>query len=115
MTSRQKKKPRRKQKNRPRPPHAPHHGLPGLVPLADLPAGAEKMSEVILDFVAPYWDLDKEGEQLNELLSLATVAWNAALVPRAERDAFIRPCLEAVPPEVRPDVQAFLEEMIRRK
>jgi hypothetical protein len=80
-----------------------------------LPEGAEKMSEVLTDFIEPYADLWKTEDELYRLLDVASVAWNAALMSGEERDKLIRDSMGAVPPEVRADLKAILTNLIRRK
>src|SRR5262245_9412283 len=89
----------------------PFEGDVILVP----PDGVEKMSEVLRDFVDPYWEGCKTEEALRKLITLGIIAWNAALVSGSERSKLIEGTLETVPPDVRPGMRAFLEEMIRRK
>jgi hypothetical protein len=79
------------------------------------PSREIKMSAVLLDFIAPYAEQWETEEELRKLLSLAVVAWNAALVSGSHRRAFIESVLEVVPPRVHQEMRALLEEMIRRK
>jgi hypothetical protein len=79
------------------------------------PGGVEKMSEVLRDFVDPYWEGCKTEEQLRKLITLGIIAWNAGLVTGSERSELIEGPLETLPPDLRPGMRAFLEEMIRRK
>lgn len=55
------------------------------IPLRRSPAGAEKMSEVIQQFIAPYMPLVRNLQDMERLVTMALVAWNAALLPPAER------------------------------
>ncbi len=73
------------------------------------------MSEVLLEFVEPYSEQWRTEEQLQKLLSVAVIAWNAALFAGRKRDEFIQQMVEGVPPAVRPDLRAIIEEMIQRK
>ena len=53
------------------------------------PSGEEKMSEVIMGFVEPYLELVDTYEAQNKLIGLATLAWNAALLPKEEQGAMV--------------------------
>ena len=91
-----------------------------LHPLTDTevvfaPPGVEKMSEVLQDFLAPYWDSADTPEKMHQLLSVAIIAWNSALMPAAERDKLIDKTLATADPEAREAVLPFLSELIRRK
>jgi len=73
------------------------------------------MSEVLLDFVEPYRELAATEEALRKLLTLASVAWNAALLPPAKREALLRSTEDRLPPDLRADYRAILEPLILRK
>ena len=90
------------------------------VPLGDAkivvqPSGETKMSEVLLEFVEPYSQYWRTKEELNKLLGVAVIAWNAALLPGNERKKIIENALKAAPPEIRQDMKAIVDEMIQRK
>lgn len=53
------------------------------------PSGETKMSEVLLEFIEPYSQYWKTKEELNKLLGVAVIAWNAALLPGNERKEII--------------------------
>ena len=59
------------------------------------PAGREKMSEVLEDFVEPYRDLADTDDAFRKLLNLGMLAWNAALMPEDQRRAMIDEMLAA--------------------
>jgi hypothetical protein len=59
------------------------------------PAGRESMSDVLEAFVEPYRDMAETEDAFRKLLSLALVAWNAALLPEDRRQAMIEETLEA--------------------
>lgn len=77
------------------------------------------MSEVLEDFVAPYRDQAETEEAFNELLTLATVAWNVALQPVERRQAMIDrvtgPAFAGLSREDQADGQGIIEMFIRRK
>ena len=79
------------------------------------PSGETKMSEVLLEFVEPYSQYWKTKEELNKLLGVAVIAWNAALLPGNERKEIIENAVKVAPPEIRQDMKAIVEEMIQRK
>ena len=87
---------------------------------ADMPAvfnppGQEKMSEVLEDFVEPYLDYTGDVEPIKELMVIATVAWNAALMEGDMRASFLHDVLEAIPPDARDDTRGVIAELIQRK
>jgi hypothetical protein len=83
------------------------------------PAGREKMSEVLEDFVEPYRDLADTEDAFRKLLNLAVLAWNAALLPEGQRRAMIEETLEAglsrASAADRAQARAFLKTLVRRK
>lgn len=79
------------------------------------PSGETKMSEVLLEFIEPYSQYWKTKEELNKLLGVAVIAWNAALLPGNERKEIIENAVKVAPPEIRQDMKAIVEEMIQRK
>jgi hypothetical protein len=115
MSSRKQKKREQKKQARKRKAKALRQSPFGRGEVIALPEGVEKMSEVLTDFIEPYADLCKTEEELNKLLDVAIVAWNAALVQGDERDKLLRDILGTVPPDARPDLSAILTDLIRRK
>jgi hypothetical protein len=83
------------------------------------PKGVEKMSDVLDDFVAPYEDSAATKEEYEKLLTLAITAWNAALLPEAERSQMLEEVLGKglpdLPKSLRKDLRAFVDELIVRK
>jgi hypothetical protein len=79
------------------------------------PSGQTKMSEVLLEFLEPYSRYSRTNEDLNKLLGIAVIAWNAALLPENERKEIIENALKAAPLEIRQDMKAIVDEMIERK
>jgi hypothetical protein len=74
-----------------------------------------KMSEVLREFIAPYREFADTEEAFRKLLLTAVVAWNAALFPAEEREAYLEKMLEALPEEVRADGRAIINELMERK
>lgn len=57
-----------------------------------------KMSEVLLDFVAPYQNvIDDTKEGLGKLLMIAVAAWNMSLLPEEEQRAMLDDLAKALP------------------
>lgn len=79
------------------------------------PPGQAKMSEVLREFVAPYWHIPDTEEAMRKLLTTALVAWNTALMPQAEQADALGQIATALPAEAREDFYAIVQEMIERK
>jgi hypothetical protein len=90
-------------------------GLPSDATVLVEPPGAAKMSEVLMEFLEPYAEHWNNEEELHKLLTVALVAWNAALYSGKERTEFVEKMVAAVLPEARPELRAIVEEMIQRK
>jgi hypothetical protein len=89
--------------------------LPGDTMIVVSPPGQAKMSEVLVEFLEPYAEHWRTVEEFRKLVSVGALAWNAALLPRSERESFFQEMVQAVPPEVRQDMRSIVEEMIHRK
>ena len=83
------------------------------------PAGREKMSEVLEDFVEPYMEFADTEDNFRKLLNLGILAWNAALLPEDQMSAMIDETLGAglpgASPADRADAREFIELLIQRK
>ena len=79
------------------------------------PPGMEKMSEVLEDFVGPHWDQAPTEEALRNLLNVAAVAWNAALLPSEEREKLHQKSQQMLPADQRDDFRAIVDSLIQRK
>ena len=83
------------------------------------PAGLEKMSEVLEDFIEPYRDLADTEDAFRKLLNLGMLAWNAALLPEDQRRAIIDETLGAGLSRAfksdRALAREFIETLVRRK
>ncbi len=79
------------------------------------PPGQVKMSEVLRQFVEPYWHIPDDEEAMRKLLTTALVAWNTALLPETERADHLAKIAEALPEETHEDFYAIVGEMIERK
>jgi hypothetical protein len=116
MSSR-KKKNKRKQKKRPRAGKGrPRHpALPPGAVVIHSPPGEVKMSEVLLEFLEPYSEYWANEDSMRKLITVGMIAWNAALFSGPKRTSFIDDMVQQVPPDVRSDMRAILDEMIQRK
>jgi len=83
--------------------------------IAVLRGSETKMSEVLVEFLEPYSEHWKTEEELRKLLTLALVAWNAALFSGSKRSDFIQRMAQSFPPESRQDFHSIIQEMIKRK
>lgn len=79
------------------------------------PPGQVKMSEVLRQFIDPYWYIPDDEESMQKLMVTALVAWNTALLPQVERVDHLAQIAEALPQETHADFYAIVEEMIERK
>jgi hypothetical protein len=83
------------------------------------PPGYAKMSEVLEDFVEPYREEAKTKEATRRLLTLATIAWNAALFPKPEQqgmiDQMITDDLVEGDKKLKAEIQDLIKELIARK
>ena len=79
------------------------------------PAGQVKMSDVLHQFIDPWIDMPRTEDEMRKLLTTALVAWNAALLPEAERPAFLAEFTATLPPEAVADFEAVIQELIERE
>jgi hypothetical protein len=84
------------------------------------PAGREKMSVVLEDFVEPYRSPNEGSiDDYRKLLSLGVLAWNAALMSDDIRKSMIDDVISKVlthePDEVRAELRAHINAMVERK
>jgi hypothetical protein len=79
----------------------------------------EKMSAVVLNFIAPYRELATSKATYEKLVSLALVAWNASLMEGAERQALIDKARETILSSAgnkwAKDLDQMLTMLIKRK
>lgn len=79
------------------------------------PPGLARMSEVLIDFIEPYREDAESEEALRKLVTLATIAWNAGLMPMAKREKFVQDMAKSFPADVRTDFRTVLDPLVRRK
>jgi hypothetical protein len=69
-----------------------HRAMPNLPSGAQLriePRGEQRMSEVLEAFIEPYLGLADTDNGQRVLLEIASLAWNAAILPENERQAML--------------------------
>ena len=115
MGARKKKQKRQQKKRRPGRQGPVQVAIPPNTVLVHAPPGEVKMSEVLLEFIEPYSNDWTTAEQLKKLLSVATIAWNAALLPASGRAEILQKMGDKLPPEDLQPMRAIIEEMIARK
>jgi hypothetical protein len=114
----QKKRSRRDRKKRPQPVNPLVAKLGPLGPnvkVIQTPPGKERMSDVLEEFIEPFIPLVPGPEGFRKLVSVAVIAWNAALLPDDERNALIEKAMDAASEDVRDDLEQVLADMIHRK
>ncbi|MBW4557918.1 MAG: hypothetical protein KME59_18680 [Trichormus sp. ATA11-4-KO1] len=83
------------------------------------PPGAEKMSEVLEEFVEPYIDSVDSIEAHRNLLQLAILAWNTSLLPQAEQrkivDSALTKNLFGGDIQMQKEIKQLVNKMIERK
>ena len=79
----------------------------------DTPSDRVKISEVVNEFIKPYVSDVKDRQDYEKLLSLAMIAWNAALLPQPQRE--LDSMLTQVPEQYAPDLRLTVTELIERK
>lgn len=117
MSSKSKKKSRKPKKLSERfRANLSRYGLPGTAKIIRNPAGQVKMSEVLVDFIEPYSMSVRTEEEYQKLLSVALIAWNAALLPPNGRQEMIDSIIgKAIPADSADDAKLVIHELIRRK
>jgi len=79
----------------------------------------EKVSEVLFKFIEPYMEFDSSRNNLEKLLIVAVIAWNASLIQKEEREAIldeeINSTLSFMDEDLVKDFKAILYELIQRK
>ena len=81
--------------------------------------GVEKMSDVIKQFIAPYFDTIPNLSQYQSLFTLGVVAWNASLMSESEQEeiveTFLKQSLTTDDPRIQQQTREFIAELIARK
>lgn len=79
------------------------------------PPGQEKMSDVIWQFMAPYISYAEDLASMQKLVTIAAIAWNAAIMSEEDSADFLGNMIETLPADVREDAAAVIGDLIRRK
>ena len=81
------------------------------------PEGQDKMSEVMLEFVAPYIESLDTEEAYRRLFTVALIAWNASFLPDQQRKGYVDKVLDAGIPtvETREGLKAIVDVLVARK
>ncbi len=74
-----------------------------------------KMSEVMQSFIQPYLGGDITKDTLTKVMSVAVVAWNAAMVPEQERKELFAGLAKAFPAHMVEEGLDVMEHMMDRK
>ena len=83
------------------------------------PSGDVKMSEVLMDFVAPYHELADTSEAYRKLLTLGITAWNASFLPKEAQqdmvDGIISGGIHSATYELQTGLKDIVNMLIARK
>lgn len=83
------------------------------------PGEGDKLSAVLLDFIEPFRKHAQTDEAFKKLVTLAVIAWNAAVLPKTERkeliDTTINSIVTMAGEEWRKDSEDILAMLIKRK
>jgi len=78
-------------------------------------ADGVKMSEVLEEFVEPYGEFAETKEAYHRLLTVATLAWNASLLPRNDPMANPDELVRTLPADVRGMAADMIRQLMLRK
>jgi hypothetical protein len=82
------------------------------------PGGAVKMSEVLTDFLEPYFEFAGTDAAYQKLLRLAIAAWNTSLLPEEEQQDMVDKVLRTMPAtseELKTELRETVKVLIARK
>lgn len=83
------------------------------------PSQGPKLSAVLEDFIKPYQEIASTDDAYRKLIALAVVAWNAAILSKAERkeliDTTINSIVTTAGEEWRKDSEEVLRMLIKHK
>lgn len=77
--------------------------------------GQERMSEVLLDFLDPYLSGEETKEELETMIRIGIIGWNAALISEEKRRTMVDDVMGRAPAEARAYAKRFLGELVERK
>jgi hypothetical protein len=120
-------KQRRKAEQRRRSKHDEFAGLKrklqqsslGVKQVVVAPSGEVKMSDVLGDFVAPYYSMAKTANAYRMLLTLGSLAWNASFLSHDQQEEMIDQVLASGLPtatdQEATELRALVHELIARR
>lgn len=82
------------------------------------PGGVVKMSEVLTDFIEPYFEFADTDVAHRKLVMLAIAAWNTSLLPEKEQHDMVEKALRTMPAtseELETDLRETVKVLIARK
>ncbi len=86
----------------------------GLTPVIN-PPGLEKMSDVMWQFIEPYTGFAEHLAEMERLVVIAAMAWNAAIMSDEDSEQFQQKMITSLPAEARENAKAVIEDLIQRK
>ncbi len=91
------------------------NGLPESKKSTPTPGDKHRMSEVLIEFMKPYAEAATTDKRYQALVSVAAIAWNAALFPPAERRQMLDSLIDHRVPSGAEDMKLIIRELIHRK
>lgn len=80
------------------------------------PEGEISISDAISKIIAPYRDTARDYESFHKLVTVACAAWNATILPAAERESMLGDMRNLMPDQQsREDFTEIVEELMKRK
>jgi hypothetical protein len=80
------------------------------------PKGEISISDAISKIIAPYRDTAQDYESFHKLVTIACAAWNASILPVAERESMLADMRKLMPDrQSREDFTAIVKELMKRK
>ena len=80
------------------------------------PEGELSISDAISEIIAPYRDVAQNYESFHKLVMVACAAWNATILPAAEREKMLADMRKLMPDqESREDFTEIVKELMKRK
>jgi len=80
------------------------------------PEGEISISDAISKIIAPYRDTAQDYASFHKLVTIACTAWNASILPVAERESMLADMRKLMPDhQSREDFTAIVKELMKRK
>jgi len=73
------------------------------------------MSDVLMEFLEPYTQFARTDDEMEKLLPLAVVAWNASLLDSQKCQQMLEAIINVTPPSAKADLKSILEQMMKRR